>query len=90
MDVLIQERLTHEAEPREILLTVLDSKHYDMDYLSGISGLASKMSASIGKASFQTYASDLATVTRAAINARGTGKIQMFMRNYTKSTASAK
>ena len=84
-DLLIQERLTNEVKPREILMTTLNSQVYDMDYLAGVTGLKGALSTMITSASFETYSSKVTSLEKAAITPRGTGKLQMFVKNYTQS-----
>ncbi len=84
-DLLIQERLSHDLEAREILITTLDSKAYDMDYMAGITGLRDKLSKMIGAGSFENYASEMKSLSTTAIRANGKGTLQKFVQNYTSS-----
>jgi hypothetical protein len=83
-DLLIQERLTNEVKPREVLMTTLKSKVYDMDYLAGVTGLRESLSSMISAADFTTYSSKMASLEKLAITSRGSGKLQMFVKNYTQ------
>lgn len=84
MDILIQERLTSELEPREILQLTLRSKGYDMDYMSNITGFTDKANNLLITKTLGNYATEMDSLEDKAINARGKGKLQLFLTKYAK------
>ena len=82
MDILIQERLTSEAQPREILQLALDSKVYDMEYTANIMGWTTKANNLFFNNQLSNYSTEMKTIESNAITARGNGKLQIFLRNY--------
>ena len=82
-DVLLQERLTHEVKPRELMMMNFDSKVYDMDYIANITGFDTAIIQMVQRASFGTYSSSMTTLEGKAINAKGRGALQNFVKKYT-------
>ncbi len=82
MNILIQERLTSEAEPREMLQLTLNSKVYDMEYTASIMGWTQKANSLVQNNTLSNYATEMKALESNAITARGTGKLQVFLRNY--------
>lgn len=84
MDILLQERLTNEVKPRELLLLTLDSKTYDMDYIASVTGFTSKINTLTTSGKLGEYSSTVASLKNAAINKRNTGTVQLFVKKYTQ------
>ncbi len=82
MDILIQERLTSELEPREILQLTLNSKVYDMEYIAEIMGWTGRANQLVQNNTLSSYASEMKTLESNAITSRGNGKLQIFLKNY--------
>ena len=84
MDILIQERLSNDLEAREILLTSLNSKTFDIDYMGGVTGFLSKLSA-MQNEGFSDYAGAVAATQSSAIVAgEAKGSLETFLEKYTK------
>ncbi len=82
MNILIQERLTSEAEPREILQMTLNSKTYDMEYMASIMGWTTKANRLVQNDQLSNYATEMKSIESYAITARGTGTLQIFLKKY--------
>lgn len=82
VDILLQERLTHEVKPRELLILTFDSMCYDMDYIANISGYDSKVQQMVQRGSFETYSSDMKSLESTLIKSSGKGTLQMFIKKY--------
>ena len=83
MRVLLKERLTSELETREILQLTLDSKVYDLEYTANIIEWTKVTNDDLfKKGQLDAYKSEMDTISRAAINGRGTGKMELFLTSY--------
>ena len=83
MRVLLKERLTSELETREILQLTLDSKVYDLEYTANIIEWTKVTNDDLFKTGqLDGYKSEMDSISRAAINGRGTGKLELFPTSY--------
>ena len=83
MKVLLKERLTSELETREILQLTLDSKVYDLEYTANIMGWTGKTNDDLFEhESLDAYKSEMDSLARAAVNGRGSGKLELFLTSY--------
>ena len=81
-DVLLQERLTAELEARELFQITLDAKAFDLDHIGNIFGFESTVTNLTIANNLGNYSSEMKKLESAAINAKGTGKLQMFLEKY--------
>ncbi len=80
-ELLLEE--TADEEVREILQLTLDSKTYDMEYTANIMGWTGLTNDTLfvrGKLS--TYKDEMDNLSKQAINVRGTGTLQNFLKAY--------
>ena len=82
MNILIQERLTSEAEPREMLQLTLNSKVYDMEYLSEVIGWTAVTNRLLRNNQLSNYSTEMKSLAKSAITAKGNGTLQTFLSKY--------
>ena len=83
MKVLLRERLTAEPETRMILQLTLDSKVYDMEYTANIMGWTGMVNDTLfTKNQLTKYSEEAGKLANQAINTRGTGTLENFLKAY--------
>ena len=81
-NILIQERLTSEAEPREMLQLTLNSKVYDMEYTAAIMGWTHKVNILVRDNQLSNYSTEMKALQKAAVTTKGNGTLDLFLKSY--------